>query len=301
MDFRAADLGRLADDLLRRWESPPPDEFAFDYCLVSGAGVSRWLGQRAGERFGVSAGVRFPRFAGFEAEVLGPRIAPWRPGQLAWVLHRASSSPDSALEPLRGRLAGSHRPHAQLLRVAGRFAAYAEFRPEMVARWRAGEDVDADGRPLGADAWQAALWRAARDLLGEDGAEAYAAAVAGLRSCPGRVAVFNLPALSGRQRSLLAKLAEFGQVDTFQLTEPNALPSTPVEVHLSHGLARQVEVLRDLLAAEFQADSTLTPRDVVVLTPALAPAAPLVNAAFAPENSHPGARLRVQVGGRSAP
>lgn len=40
------------------------------------------------------------------------------------------------------------------------FDRYALHRPEMVAAWRRGRDVDAEGRPLGDERWQAALWRA---------------------------------------------------------------------------------------------------------------------------------------------
>jgi exodeoxyribonuclease V gamma subunit len=52
-------------------------------------------------------------------------------------------------------------------------------------------------------------------------------------------------------------------------------------LHACHGLMRQAEVLRDELLALLDADPTLRPRDILVLTPDVAQAAPLLEAAFA--------------------
>lgn len=74
-----------------------------------------------------------------------------------------------------------------------------------------------------------------------------------------------------------------------------------IRVHLSHGLDRQVEVLRDVLCDLYEAQPDLEPRDVVVCTPQLEDVAPLVRALCMadPElvgpNAHPVSRLRVQV------
>ncbi|KAG0188991.1 hypothetical protein DFQ28_004024 [Apophysomyces sp. BC1034] len=53
-----------------------------------------------------------------------------------------------------------------------------------------------------------------------------------------------------------------------------------IEVHVCHSLARQFEVLHDRLLAEFDADPTLTPADVLIAVPDLMAAAPLVDAVF---------------------
>lgn len=53
-----------------------------------------------------------------------------------------------------------------------------------------------------------------------------------------------------------------------------------VQVHLCHGPTRQVQVLRDALLHLFEADPTLTPRDVVVLCTDLETFAPLVAPIF---------------------
>ena len=75
-----------------------------------------------------------------------------------------------------------------------------------------------------------------------------------------------------------------------------------VQVHLSHGRDRQVEVLREVLTAVLADDPSLEPRDVAVLTPDVDAFAPLLAAAFtAPAGvpDHPAQRFRVQVADRS--
>ncbi|MFT4108989.1 exodeoxyribonuclease V subunit gamma, partial [Propionicimonas sp.] len=77
---------------------------------------------------------------------------------------------------------------------------------------------------------------------------------------------------------------------------------TSVQVHLSHGDDRQVEVLREVLTSILAADPSLEPRDVVVLTPAIEPIAPLVTAAFTapPQGAvHPAQAFRVQLADRT--
>jgi exodeoxyribonuclease V gamma subunit len=72
-----------------------------------------------------------------------------------------------------------------------------------------------------------------------------------------------------------------------------------IQFHLSHGPARQAEVLRETLTGLFADDSTLEPRDVVVLCPDVAAVAPHVRGLLcAPAEAgltHPGHSLRVQV------
>ncbi|GAB4180600.1 MAG: exodeoxyribonuclease V subunit gamma [Rhodocyclaceae bacterium] len=53
-----------------------------------------------------------------------------------------------------------------------------------------------------------------------------------------------------------------------------------ITVHVCHGLSREIEVLHDQLLARFAADATLTPGDVLVATPDLERAAPLIDAVF---------------------
>jgi len=53
-----------------------------------------------------------------------------------------------------------------------------------------------------------------------------------------------------------------------------------LEVHVCHSLAREIEVLHDRLLGLFAADPTLAPGEILVVTPDLDAAAPLVDAVF---------------------
>jgi len=53
-----------------------------------------------------------------------------------------------------------------------------------------------------------------------------------------------------------------------------------VQIHACHGRARQVEVLRDVLADLLQQDPTLEPRDILVMCPDVETFAPLIHASF---------------------
>ena len=53
-----------------------------------------------------------------------------------------------------------------------------------------------------------------------------------------------------------------------------------VQIHVCYGARRQVEILRDAILHVLAADSTLQPRDVVIMTPDLATFAPLLEAVF---------------------
>ncbi|MDN5570401.1 MAG: exodeoxyribonuclease V subunit gamma [Propionibacteriaceae bacterium] len=84
-----------------------------------------------------------------------------------------------------------------------------------------------------------------------------------------------------------------------------------VSLHASHGLSRQVEVLREVLTGVFADDPTLEPRHVVIATPDPGGLAPHLAATFAAgggrgvepdaggetgrRDAHPGTGLRIQV------
>ncbi len=78
-----------------------------------------------------------------------------------------------------------------------------------------------------------------------------------------------------------------------------------VQVHVSHGPDRQVEVLRDLLVDLLERDPSLEPRDILVVTPDLDRVAPLVRALCTLDQDraagpvHPVGEVRVQVADRS--
>ena len=76
-----------------------------------------------------------------------------------------------------------------------------------------------------------------------------------------------------------------------------------IQVHACHGAARQVDVLREVLVGLLAADSTLEPRDVLVMCPDIEVYAPLIAAGFGladvVDNGHPAHRLRVRLADRA--
>jgi exodeoxyribonuclease V gamma subunit len=77
-----------------------------------------------------------------------------------------------------------------------------------------------------------------------------------------------------------------------------------VQVHACHGIARQVDVLRDVLLGLLADDPTLEPRDVLVMCPDIDTYAPLIEAGFGlgdvvGDSGHPAHRLRVRLADRS--
>ncbi|MDC6126553.1 exodeoxyribonuclease V subunit gamma, partial [Burkholderia gladioli] len=70
-----------------------------------------------------------------------------------------------------------------------------------------------------------------------------------------------------------------------------------IEVHVCHGLARQLEVLHDRLLAAFAEDPTLAPSDVLVAVADLAAAGPLIDAVFGTAASQEAARVPYRITG----
>lgn len=94
----------------------------------------------------------------------------------------------------------------------------------------------------------------------------------------GESAVFQAAAgtsLLARVQDAILELRDVG---------PGSLPlaegDRSLELHVCHSLRRELEVLQDQLLARFAADPTLRPCDVIVVTPDLEAAAPLVDALF---------------------
>ena len=73
-----------------------------------------------------------------------------------------------------------------------------------------------------------------------------------------------------------------------------------IQIHVCYGPRRQVEVLRDAILHVLTSDSTLEPRDIVIMTPDLATFAPLLEASFAaPLHSDPPDRLILADAGKA--
>ncbi len=111
--------------------------------------------------------------------------------------------------------------------------------------------------------------------------------------------------------TLLARLQEGLSTDALPL-DPDQRPTVApgdrsVSVHACHGRSRQVEVLREVILGLLADDTTLEPRDVLVMCPDIEVFAPLITAAFGVEppggdqtgSGHPGHLLRVRLADRS--
>ncbi|MCZ8382313.1 exodeoxyribonuclease V subunit gamma [Mycobacterium sp. CPCC 205372] len=76
-----------------------------------------------------------------------------------------------------------------------------------------------------------------------------------------------------------------------------------VQVHSSHGPARQIDVLREVLLGLLADDPTLEPRDILVMCPDIEAYAPLIVAGFGlgdvVHGAHPAHRLRVRLADRA--
>jgi exodeoxyribonuclease V gamma subunit len=76
-------------------------------------------------------------------------------------------------------------------------------------------------------------------------------------------------------------------------TLPRRSDDDSVTVHACHSPMREVEILHDQLLALFDADRTLEPRDVVVMSPAIDAYAPLIDAVFGEAGPHPRIPFRI--------
>jgi exodeoxyribonuclease V gamma subunit len=96
--------------------------------------------------------------------------------------------------------------------------------------------------------------------------------------------------VAANQPRLLA-LVQNAVLDLVELPRgsvPPAADDRSVEVHVCHSLTREIEVLHDRLLGLFAGDDSLRPADILVVTPDLVSAAPLIDAVFgtAPRERH---------------
>lgn len=100
--------------------------------------------------------------------------------------------------------------------------------------------------------------------------------------------------------------ADHRPTDAERVTRVVPAGDRSIQVHACHGQARQITVLRDVLADLLQEDPTLEPRDILVLCPDIDDYAPLVHAGFglgevagATTGAHPAHGLRVRLADRA--
>lgn len=162
---------------------PPEDPFATEMVAVPSRGIERWLTQRIasglaerGAGDGICANVAFPSpdvLVGRAMEAvpdLSVSAAMWEgPALTARLLEVIDHHRDAPWMSLLSRyLADGHTSNrlAAAEKMRRLFSRYARRRPDMIRRWRAGEDVGPDGTPLAEEfRWEPRLWRAVRERL----------------------------------------------------------------------------------------------------------------------------------------
>ncbi len=307
-------LDRLADEL----RQGPADPFARSRVVVSSAATGRLVGQEVAARLGISSGIDYLTPPKLMAEIasasgVARERSRWlgTPLDLAtWDAIDALSTEHRVLARLTGRTAGRRATAARLARLQ---RWYVDFAPDLVAAWLDGEEVGVDGEPLPERwAWQPALLRATVESLEIDPLETLATIVETASGDPTPTVVLAVDDLTVPQRSAIEALPDLTVIaptgsagdewatgiagETETLPVPGPSPAPEIQLHDSHGPARQVEVLRDELTRAFAADPTLEPRHVAIICPHPERYARLLDAAFSPtaDGIHPGRRLRVQ-------
>ncbi|HTU97596.1 MAG TPA: exodeoxyribonuclease V subunit gamma [Solirubrobacteraceae bacterium] len=229
--------------------------------------MSSVLGARQGRADGICANVEFPTphrlvtDAVAAASGIDPAEDPWLPERSVWPLLTVVQ--ESLSEPWLATLAAylgaqtalastpaatptpstttaaedAMRPARQSRRLttvrhlAGLFDHYSLHRPEMLAAWARGEDLDAVGAPLPtASQWQAELWRRLRARIGvPDLAERTGRACEriaddpDLLELPSRVALFGLTRIPAGHLEIMRALASGRDLHLFLLHPSPAL------------------------------------------------------------------------------
>ena len=108
--------------------------------------------------------------------------------------------------------------------------------------------------------------------------------------------------IAARPDTLLGRLQDDLAHDRLRVPTDIRADDRSVQVHLAHGPARQVEVLREAVLGLLAADPTLEPRDIVIMCPDIEQFAPLIAASFGmvdEPGGHPAAGLRVRLADRA--
>jgi exodeoxyribonuclease V gamma subunit len=266
--------GALADVLT----VPLADPMRSEWVGVPTGGMQRWLelelarslgASTPGRGDGVAANIGFHYPGALRQAVLAAGRDgagdddPWLVRHLVWsvleVLHEGRR--DARLGPL-AELPDGATWFGRARRIADLLDRYAVRRPELLARWNAGRDVDAAGNPLADhDRWQPYLFRLVRERIGAPSPpERLPALLDELRSgtlvpeLPSRVALFGVTTLPGGRPflELVGALSEHRDIH-LMLLDPSLTARREVEAAVqarpaSPGMLRADDTTLDTLA-----------------------------------------------------
>jgi exodeoxyribonuclease V gamma subunit len=158
-------LEELLEALATVLAAEPLPPLRDEVVVVPSQGLARWLRLQLAERFGIAASLQLP-FLGAFLQDLGrdpntTTVEPLRKDQLLFRIWRVLRDPATTnqFRPAADYCADDpdERKRLQLCqRLARVFDDYQVYRPDLLARWRDGDDADELGPQAG---WQARLWR----------------------------------------------------------------------------------------------------------------------------------------------
>lgn len=313
MDWVVGCWSELVDRLCDSWSSSPPDPFQSETVLVSSTGVGRVLAQslalRIGAGQGICAGVDFLTIGQFQHRLMrdtgiAEKADPWRPTPLAFEIRSQLETllerpAFAAVAHHLGSLHDEHHPTRWLnasIRFANVLLNYANQLPHMLRQWSVDVPVDPDGRTLGPSSmWQYELWRALTASIEAPSPVHRLEILADKAMSAGQIQLFAPANLNSLDKEFLQTLSSRARITGYLVDRPDRSVQPTFNLHPSHGVSRQVEVLRDVLCGIFIENPELEPRDVVICCPDLPGYAPTIDAVFNKDAGHPGAQLRVQL------
>ena len=221
----------LLDELVDALAEVPASPFEAQHVIVPNTAVQRKVELALADRLGICANVRFSFLGAWLWRQMGRLIdvaddSPFAPDVLTW--HVWEIFGDDAFVVTHPRLqryldgADALMRYELALRVATLFDQYLTYRPDWLAAWREGRDVElTEPRDTAAadERWQAALWRRIAHDVGastEHPSTTFCRAMAraggdGVREAgiPGMAHVFCLPTMPPLYLAMLRELGSY--------------------------------------------------------------------------------------------
>lgn len=247
-------LDCLFDQLAQMLADQPLPPLEDEVVVVPSQGLARWLRLQLAERLGIAASVRLPFLGAFLGQVAGKHVAhaddALAKDLLLFRCWRVLSEPGSkSAFPRASDYCRDDADGTKMLQLCQRLAKvlddYQVYRPELLAKWTAGDDT----KGLHAQApWQARLWRR---LLADSGFVEAAAAPRKARPSPAGPLLFPEPAPApvpaspirlDRVRALLTDPATAARILPPRLTVFGASTLPPAFLQLLQECTRHVPV-----------------------------------------------------------